>query len=107
MNMTFTKSCHLFFLCFIVPLLVFSDVELPQGTKTLPLLFFLCSNPFPDPEIAYIMLAGPKTHILHAFHEGRNGSITVSVKAEEHAHSTSSKIWLHGTFVYPSITCLD
>ncbi|XP_057433760.1 TPD1 protein homolog 1-like [Lotus japonicus] len=70
MKMTFTKSCHLFFLCFIVPLLVFSDVELPQG---------------------------PKTHILHAFHEGRNGSITVSVKAEEHAHSTSSKIWLHGS----------
>lgn len=43
------------------------------------------------------MLAGPSTKLLHSFHEDRNGSITVSEKAEQHAHSTSRKSWLHGT----------
>jgi len=42
-----------------------------------------------------IVLAGPSTKILHSFNEDRNGSITLSVKAE-HAHSTSTKFSWHG-----------
>jgi len=42
-----------------------------------------------------IVLAGPSTQIPHSFNEDRNGSITLSVKAE-HAHSTSTKFSWHG-----------
>ncbi|KAJ1395283.1 hypothetical protein SESBI_33435 [Sesbania bispinosa] len=66
--MTLMSYCPLFFLCFTMPL-VFSDVEIHSG---------------------------PSTQILHSFHEDRNGSITVSVKAE-HAHSTSRKLLLYGS----------
>ncbi|XP_061345999.1 uncharacterized protein LOC133291684 [Gastrolobium bilobum] len=81
-NMTITNSCPLFFLCFIMPLLVFCDVGIHSGTITKPLAFL--SNPSSETE-AYIILAG---------HEDTNGSITVSLKAE-HAHPTSRKFLLH------------
>ncbi|KAK7329562.1 hypothetical protein VNO77_23732 [Canavalia gladiata] len=64
-----TNSCLLFFLCFIMPFLVFCEVG---------------------------MHSGPSSQILHSFLEDRNRSITVSVKAE-HTHSSSRKFWLHGS----------
>ncbi|RDX99404.1 TPD1 protein-like 1, partial [Mucuna pruriens] len=72
--MTITNSCPLIiFLCFMMPLFVFCD----EGMHS-----------------AYLMLAGPSTQILLSFHQDRNGSVTVSVKAD-HAHSR--KVWLHGS----------
>ncbi|XP_020202209.1 TPD1 protein homolog 1 [Cajanus cajan] len=68
--MTITNSfLHIIFVCFMMPLFVFSD----EG-----------------------MHSGSSAHILNSFREDRNGSITVSVKAE-HAYSASRKIWLHGS----------
>ncbi|KAL2341671.1 hypothetical protein Fmac_009611 [Flemingia macrophylla] len=70
--MTITNSClHIIFICFIMPHFIFCD----EG-----------------------MHSGPSAQILNAFLEDRNGSITVSVKAE-HAHSTSRKIRLHVSLV--------
>jgi len=42
------------------------------------------------------MFVGFSTKIFHSFHEGKNGSLTVSEKAEQ-AHYSSRKFWFHGT----------
>ncbi|QCD77479.1 hypothetical protein DEO72_LG1g1104 [Vigna unguiculata] len=60
-------------------------------TNSCPLIIFLC---FTMPPFLFCVHSGESTQILHSFQEDRNGSITVSVKAE---HAASRKIWLHGS----------
>ncbi|CAJ2662490.1 unnamed protein product [Trifolium pratense] len=67
--MTIIMSFHLFFLCIIMPFLVFCDVG---------------------------MLSGSSTQIFHSYHEDKNGSIIASEKSE-HSNSTSTKFWFHGS----------
>ncbi|XP_017434730.1 TPD1 protein homolog 1 [Vigna angularis] len=63
-------------------------------TNSIPLIIFLCFTMphflFCDEEVH----SGQSTQILHSFYEDRNGSITVSVKAEDAA---SKKKSLHGS----------